>query len=103
MPTIDWIGKKAVVNHHREVPFHLLKGNDELSVGDPGSVNLLIHGDNLYVLKALLPYYTGTVKMIYIDPPYNTWNEGWIYNDSVNRSEERRVGKECRSRWSPYH
>lgn len=100
MPTLDWIGKKAVVNHHREVPFHLLKCNDELSVGDPGSGNLLIHGDNLYVLKALLPFYAGTVKMIYIDPPYNTGNEGWIYNDSVNSPEMREwlgnvVGKEA--------
>jgi len=100
MPTLDWIGKKAVVNHHREVPFHLLKCNDEMSVGDPGSGNLLIHGDNLHVLKALLPYYAGTVKMIYIDPPYNTGNEGWIYNDSVNSQEMREwlgnvVGKEA--------
>ena len=47
MPKLDWIGKKAVVNHHRAVPFHLLKNNDELSVGDPGSGNLLVQGDNL--------------------------------------------------------
>jgi site-specific DNA-methyltransferase (adenine-specific)/adenine-specific DNA-methyltransferase len=55
MPKLDWIGKKAVVNHHRAVPFHLLKNNDELSVGDPGSGNLLVQGDNLIALKALLP------------------------------------------------
>lgn len=89
MPTLDWIGKKAVVNHHREVPFHLLKCNDELSVGDPGSGNLLVQGDNLVALKALLPYYAGQVKCIYIDPPYNTGKEGWIYNDNVNSPEMR--------------
>ena len=57
MPTLDWIGKKAVVGHHRGVPFHLLKTNEGLSVGDPGSGNLLVQGDNLLALKALLPYY----------------------------------------------
>lgn len=100
MPTLDWIGKKAVVNHHREVPFHLLKSNAELSVGDPGSGNLLVQGDNLVALKALLPYYAGQVKCIYIDPPYNTGNEGWVYNDNVNSIEMRAwlgraVGKEA--------
>ena len=57
MPTLDWIGKKAVVSHHRDVPFHLLKTNQELSVGEMGSPNLLVHGDNLLALKALLPYH----------------------------------------------
>jgi site-specific DNA-methyltransferase (adenine-specific)/adenine-specific DNA-methyltransferase len=99
MPTLDWIGKKAVVNHHHEVPFHLLKCNDELSVGDPGSGNLLVQGDNLLALKALLPYYAGQVKCIYIDPPYNTGNESWVYNDNTNSPEIRdwlgkAVGKE---------
>src|SRR6266436_1956247 len=84
MPTLDWIGKKAVLNHHREVPYHLLKCDKELSVGDPGSGNLLVQGDNLLALKALLPYYAGQVKCIYIDPPYNTGNENWVYNDNVN-------------------
>ncbi len=87
MPTLNWIGKKAVENHHREVPFHLLKDAPELSVGDPGSGNLLVEGDNLLALKALLPYYAGQVKCIYIDPPYNTGNENWIYNDNVNSPE----------------
>lgn len=100
MPKLDWIGKKAVVNHHRSVPFHLLKNNDELSVGDPGSGNLLVQGDNLVALKALLPYYAGQVKCIYIDPPYNTGNENWVYNDNVNSPEMkewlgRAVGKEA--------
>lgn len=89
MPTLDWIGKKAVLNHDRKVPFHLLKCDRELSVGDPGSGNLLVEGDNLLALKALLPYYAGQVKCIYIDPPYNTGNEGWVYNDAVNSPEMR--------------
>jgi len=85
MPTLDWIGKKAV-GHHRVVPFHLLNTNQDLSVGKSGSGNLLVHGDNLLALKALLPYYAGKVKCIYIDPPYNTGNENWTYNDNVNSS-----------------
>lgn len=89
MPTLNWIGRKAVENHHRQVPFHLLKDVPELSVGDLGSGNLLVEGDNLLALKALLPYYAGQVKCIYIDPPYNTGNEGWIYNDNVNSPEMR--------------
>ena len=87
MPTLDWIGKKAVVNHHKEVPFHLLKCDPDFSVGDPESGNLLVQGDNLLALKALLPYYAGKVKCIYIDPPYNTGNEKWVYNDNVNSPE----------------
>lgn len=94
MPTLDWIGKKAVVNHHREVPYHLLQCDKKLSVGDPGSGNLLVQGDNLLALKALLPYYAGKVKCIYIDPPYNTGNENWVYNDAVNSPEMRKwLGK----------
>lgn len=84
MPTLNWIGKDAVINHHKEVPFRLLRCRADLSVGDPDSGNLLVQGDNLEALKALLPYYSGQVKCIYIDPPYNTGNEGWIYNDNVN-------------------
>ncbi len=87
MPTLDWIGKQAVVNHHEEVPYRLLREDAGLSVGDPGCGNLLVEGDNLEALKALLPYYAGQVKCIYIDPPYNTGNEGWIYNDNVNAPE----------------
>lgn len=94
MPTLDWIGKKAVINHHNEVPFHLLREEPELSVGKPGSGNLIVEGDNLTALKALLPYYAGQVKCIYIDPPYNTGNENWIYNDNVNSPEIRKwLGK----------
>lgn len=99
MPTLDWIGKSAVVNHHRKVPYHLLRCDRELSAGDADAGNLLVQGDNLLALKALLPYYAGKVKCIYIDPPYNTGNEGWIYNDNVNSPEIRQwlrqtVGKE---------
>jgi site-specific DNA-methyltransferase (adenine-specific)/adenine-specific DNA-methyltransferase len=84
MPTLNWIGKEAVVNHHHQVPFHLLKDVPELACGQPGDGNLIVQGDNLVALKALLPYYAGQVKCIYIDPPYNTGNEGWAYNDNVN-------------------
>lgn len=99
MPTLDWIGKAAVVNHHQEVPTRLLHCDGALSAGDPDAGNLLVEGDNLEALKALLPYYAGQVKCIYIDPPYNTGNEGWVYNDNVNSPEIRAwltklVGKE---------
>jgi hypothetical protein len=98
MPTLNWIGKEAVVNHHHQVPFHLLKDVPELSTGDPGSGNLIVQGDNLVALKALLPYYAGQVKCIYIDPPYNTGQDerdeqgkrtGWRYSDNVNSAEIR--------------
>ena len=87
MPTLDWIGKNAVVGHHKKVPYRLIKCDKELSAGAAGEGNLLVEGDNLQALKALLPYYGGKVKCIYIDPPYNTGNEGWIYNDNVNSPE----------------
>jgi adenine-specific DNA-methyltransferase len=100
MPTLNWIGKEAVVNHHHQVPFHLLKDVPELSTGDPGSGNLIVQGDNLVALKALLPYYAGQVKCISIDPPYNTGEESWIYNDNVSSAVIREwlgkiVGKEA--------
>ena len=99
MPTLDWIGKRAVVNHHTQVPYRLIKCDSTLSAGNPEAENLLVQGDNLLALKALLPYYAGEVKCIYIDPPYNTGNEGWKYNDNVNSAEMRAwfdqaVGKE---------
>lgn len=83
MPILNWVGKEAVVNHDKEVPFRLLKKVKSVSVGE-NSQNLIIHGDNLEALKALMPYYGGRIKCIYIDPPYNTGNEGWVYNDNVN-------------------
>ena len=99
MPTLNWIGKEAVINHHQDVPLRLLEVVPELSCGDTHSGNLIVQGDNLHALKALLPRYAGQVKCIYIDPPYNTGNEGWVYNDRVNSPQIRKwlgevVGKE---------
>lgn len=99
MPTLSWIGKEAVEKHHLEIPYRLLEYDDSLSAGDKESGNLIIQGDNLHALKALLPYYAGKIKCIYIDPPYNTGNEKWAYNDNVNSSEIKKwlnevVGKE---------
>jgi site-specific DNA-methyltransferase (adenine-specific)/adenine-specific DNA-methyltransferase len=99
VPTLNWIGKSAVVKHHQDVPYRLLEPVDELSCGPADSGNLIVQGDNLHALKALLPRYAGQVKCIYIDPPYNTGNEDWVYDDNVNSPEIRRwlgqvVGKE---------
>ena len=104
MPTLEWIGKDKVVNHHQEVPYRVLERQysyDEAGQHDEdnGSENMIIHGDNLEALKALLPRYEGKVKCIYIDPPYNTGNEGWVYNDNVNDPKIKKwlgevVGKE---------
>lgn len=99
MPTLNWIGKDAVVKHHKEVPFRMLQPVAELSYGEasnPENENLIVQGDNLHALKALLPRYAGQVKCIYIDPPYNTGQDdrdqsgkrtGWVYNDNVNSPE----------------
>ncbi len=86
MPTLQFKGKTFVQNHHLAVPFHQLVPQPDKSLTDKVSLNdnLIIHGDNLTALKALLPTYAGKVKCIYIDPPYNTGNEGWVYNDNVN-------------------
>ena len=104
MPTLEWIGKEKVINHHQEVPFRVLDRQYSFDENgqhteDNGSENMIIHGDNLDALKALLPRYEGRVKCIYIDPPYNTGNEGWVYNDNVNDPKIRKwlgevVGKE---------
>ncbi|MCC7430021.1 site-specific DNA-methyltransferase, partial [bacterium] len=99
MPTLNWIGKETVVGHHKEVPFKLLEKDENLSVGDSESGNFLIEGDNLEALKSLLPHYKGKIKCVYIDPPYNTGNENWIYNDNVNSPKMKEwlgnvVGKE---------
>ena len=104
MPTLEWIGKDKVINHHQEVPFRVLERRysyDEAGQHgeDNGSENMIIRGDNLEALKALLPRYEGRVKCIYIDPPYNTGNEGWVYNDNVNDPRIKKwlgevVGKE---------
>ena len=104
MPTLNWIGKDKVINHHLEVPFHVLERQysfDEAGKHeeDNGSENMIIHGDNLLALKSLLPKYEGRIKCIYIDPPYNTGNENWVYNDNVNDPQMQHwlhqvVGKE---------
>lgn len=97
MPSLHWIWKDKVINHHLEVPFRLLK--KWYSFGDANTGNKIIRWDNLEALKALLPEYEGKVKCIYIDPPYNTGNEGWIYNDNVTDPKIKKwihevVGKE---------
>ena len=125
MPTLHWIGKDKVINHHMDVPFKVLEHKyhfsseagftglkDEQDVSnhenqhnpknqgsDKRNGNKIIHGDNLEALKALLPEYEGRIKCIYIDPPYNTGNEGWVYNDNVNDPKIKKwlgqvVGKE---------
>ena len=100
MPSLDWIGRQAVINHYKEIPYHLLETNKELSYNiEEADGNVIVHGDNLVALKALLPYYARSVKFCYIDVPYNTGNEEWIYNDNVNDPQIRKwlgqvVGKE---------
>lgn len=90
MPTLNWIGKEKVINHHRVVPFKILEHKYGFNDADGelkepvNSGNKIIHGDNLEALKSLLPEYEGKIKCIYIDPPYNTGNENWVYNDNVN-------------------
>ena len=102
MPTLHWIGKDKVINHHQDVPYRILEKQYTYKDGqesDATSENKIIHGDNLEALKSLLPEYEGKVKCIYIDPPYNTGNEGWVYNDNVNDPKLKKwlgqvVGKE---------
>jgi adenine-specific DNA-methyltransferase len=104
MPTLHWIGKDKVINHHMDVPFKVLEHSYGFDNGtqtgqETNSGNKIIHGDNLEALKALLPEYEGRIKCIYIDPPYNTGNEGWVYNDNVNDPKIKKwlgqvVGKE---------
>lgn len=88
MPTLDFKGKQFVYSHHLSVPFRELKVVADKSLPQQGKAaslddNLIIHGDNLEALKALLPTHAGKVDCIFIDPPYNTGNEGWCYNDNV--------------------
>lgn len=105
MPTLHWIGKEKVINHHLHVPFKVLQHQygyqNGAQTNQPAHTgNKIIHGDNLEALKALLPEYEGRIKCIYIDPPYNTGNEKWVYNDNVNDPKIKRwlgqvVGKEA--------
>lgn len=85
MPELQFKGKEFVYNHHLTVPFRPLEMHADKGIGDARlDANLIVHGDNLHALKALLPIYAGKVDCIFIDPPYNTGNEGWSYNDNVN-------------------
>ena len=98
MPTLDFKGKQFIYGHHLTVPIRTLEidanksltGEEQPALDD----NLIIHGDNLHALKALLPIYTGRIKCIYIDPPYNTGKEEWGYNDNVNSPMMREWLKE---------
>ncbi|HNC86492.1 MAG TPA: site-specific DNA-methyltransferase [Agitococcus sp.] len=103
MPTLTWIGKDKVVNHHHDVPYSVLEKTETFTAPqdspENSTKNRIIHGDNLSVLKSLLPEFEGRVNCIYIDPPYNTGNEGWVYNDNVNDPRIKKwlgevVGKE---------
>ena len=104
MPVLQFKGKTAVENCHHTVPHHRLEFDAKLSLlgkAEKPSLdgNLIIEGDNLLALKALLPTHAGKVKCIYIDPPYNTGNEGWVYNDNLTQPQfkewiGRTVGKE---------
>ena len=85
MPELNFKGKEFVYNHHLTVPFRPLVPDAGKGIGEPAlDGNLIIHGDNLHGLKALLPTHAGKVDCVFIDPPYNTGNEGWAYNDNVN-------------------
>ncbi len=105
MPTLNWIGKDKVVTHHQDVPFKILEhqfgftAENGESKTETKSGNKIIHGDNLEALKSLLLEYEGKIKCIYIDPPYNTGNESWVYNDNVNHPKIKKwlgevVGKD---------
>ena len=85
MTELVFKGKEFVWNHHLAVPFRPLEIQADKGIGAPRlDGNLIVQGDNLHALKALLPMYAGKVDCIFIDPPYNTGNEGWAYNDNVN-------------------
>lgn len=85
VPELVFKGKEFVYNHHLSVPYHPLVAHPKKSIGAEAlDGNLIIHGDNLKALKALLPHYAGKVDCIFIDPPYNTGTENWCYNDNVN-------------------
>jgi len=100
MPTLEFKGKSVVETHHHAVPHHRLELDAGLSVLPDGSRpsvdgNLIVEGDNLLALKALLPTHAGRIKCVYIDPPYNTGNEGWIYNDNLTQPQFREwIGRE---------
>jgi len=85
VPELSFKGKEFVYNHHLGIPYRPLQTDTAKSVGKSSTDgNLIIYGDNLHALKALLPFYASKVDCVFIDPPYNTGNEGWSYNDNVN-------------------
>ena len=101
MPIIQFKGKTAIESYHRVVPHHTLEIDAKLSLAKkPGlDGNLIIEGDYLIALKSLLPTHAGRIKCVYIDPPYNTGNEGWVYNDNLTQPQFKEwigqvVGKE---------
>lgn len=87
MPILSWLTRNEDVKAADSVPYKLLERDDALSYGDAASGNMLIQGDNLEALKALLPYYKGQVKCIYIDPPYNTRSAFEHYDDNLEHSK----------------
>lgn len=105
MPELNWIGKDKIINHHQDVPYKILEhkygflSEKNEQDNETNSGNMIIHGDNLEALKSLLPKFEGKIKVIYIDPPYNTGNERWVYNDNVNHPKIKKwlgqvVGKD---------
>jgi adenine-specific DNA-methyltransferase len=87
MPTLDWLNRKSAVTAAARVPCRILQSVPELGAGDSAADNLLIQGDNLDALKALLPFCAGRVKCIYIDPPYNTGSAFEHYDDNIELQE----------------
>ena len=87
MPTLHWLTRDADIHAATRVPYRLLEEAPDLSIGDPDAANMLIQGDNLEALKALLPFYAGQVKCIYIDPPYNTRSAFEHYDDNLEHSK----------------
>ena len=109
MPALNWIGKDKIINYANKIPYHVLnhKYNFQAKINslfedennNINTGNKIIHGDNLIALKSLLPEYAGKIKCVYIDPPYNTGNENWVYNDNVSDPRLKKwlgevVGKE---------
>ena len=87
MPILNWLNRDKTIKESAKVPYRLLKAKDEFSYGDKNAENMIIQGDNLDGLKALLPYYAGKVKCIYIDPPYNTGSAFEHYDDNLEHTK----------------
>ena len=87
MPLLHWLTREADIRAVSRTPYRLLEEDHDLSVGDDDSGNMLIHADNLEALKALLPFYSGRVKCIYIDPPYNTRSAFEHYDDNLAHTQ----------------